>query len=58
MPLSSSSENNDTIVKNFIVKKNCLGAGPVAEWLSSHAPLQATQCFVSSSPGRRRGTAH
>ena len=35
-----------------------LGAGPVAEWLSSHAALQAAQCFVGSNPGRGHGTAH
>ena len=35
-----------------------LGAGPVAEWLSSRAPLQAAQCFIGSNPGRRHGTAH
>ena len=35
-----------------------VGAGPVAEWLSSRAPLQAAQCFVSSNPGRGHGTAH
>ena len=34
------------------------GAGPVAEWLSSRAPLQEAQCFVGSNPGRRRGTGH
>ena len=34
------------------------GAGPVAEWLSARALLQAAQCFVGSGPGRRRGTAH
>ena len=34
------------------------GAGPVAEWLSSCAPLQAAQCFVGSNPGRGHGTAH
>ena len=27
------------------------GAGPMAEWLSSCAPLQAAQCFVGSNPG-------
>ena len=32
-------------------------AGPVAEWLSSRAPLQAAQCFVGSGPGRGHGTA-
>ena len=35
-----------------------LGAGPVAEWLSSRAPLQAAQGFVGSNPGRGHGTAH
>ena len=38
-------------------KKNP-GADPVAEWLSSRAPLQAAQCFVGSNPGRGHGTAH
>ena len=38
-------------------KKNT-GAGPVAEWLSSRAPLQAAQCLVGSNPGRGHGTAH
>ena len=32
--------------------------GPVAEWLSSHAPLQAAQCFLGSNPGHGHGTAH
>ena len=34
-----------------------VGAGPVAEWLSSRAPLQAAQCFVGSNPGRGHSTA-
>ena len=34
------------------------GAGPVAERLSSCAPLQVAQCFVGSNPGRGHGTAH
>ena len=34
------------------------GAGPVAEGLSLHAPLQAAQCIVGSNPGRGHGTAH
>ena len=34
------------------------GGCPVAEWLSSCAPLQVGQCFVGSNPGRGRGTAH
>ena len=33
------------------------GAGPMAEWLSSRAPLQAAQCFVGLNPGRGHGTA-
>ena len=33
------------------------GAGPVAEWLSSRAPLQAAQGFVGSNPGHGHGTA-
>ena len=33
------------------------GAGPMAEWLSSRALLQAAQCFVGSNPGRGHGTA-
>ena len=33
-------------------------AGPMAEWLSLCAPLQAAQCFVGSNPGRGHGTAH
>ena len=35
-----------------------VGAAPVAEWLSSRAPLQAAQCFVGSNPGPGHGTAH
>ena len=35
-----------------------LGAGPVAEWLSSRTPQQTAQCFVSSNPGRGHDTAH
>ena len=35
-----------------------MGAGPVAEWLSSRPPLQTAQCFVGSNPGRGHGTAH
>uniref|UniRef100_A0A9L0JKG0 Cadherin like and PC-esterase domain containing 1 n=1 Tax=Equus asinus TaxID=9793 RepID=A0A9L0JKG0_EQUAS len=34
------------------------GAGPVVEWLSSRALLQAAQCFVGSNPGHGHGTAH
>ena len=39
------------------LKNSHWGAGPVAEPLSSHAPLQAAQCFIGSNPGRRHGTA-
>ena len=35
-----------------------LGTGPLAEWLSSRAPLQAAQCFLGLNPGRGHGTAH
>ena len=38
--------------------KKTPGAGPVAEWLSLCAPLQAAQCFVGSNPGRGHGSAH
>ena len=34
------------------IKKHSPGAGPVAKWLSSRAPVQAAQCFVGSNPGR------
>ena len=37
---------------------SCAGAGPVAKWLSSCAPLQAAQCFVGSNPGHGHGIAH
>ena len=43
--------------KQHIIKNMFLGAGPVAEWLSWRAPLQAAQCFVGSNPGRGHGTA-
>ena len=39
-----------------LLKKD--GGHPVAEWLSSRAPLQAAQCFVGSNPGRGHSTAH
>ena len=35
-----------------------VGAGPIAEWLSSRSPLQEAQCFLGSNPGRGHGTAH
>ena len=38
-------------------KNKRMGAGPVADWLGSRAPLQAAQCFVGSNPGRGHGTA-
>ena len=40
------------------IKGGGTGAGPVAEWLSSHAQLQVAQCFVGSNPERGHGTAH
>ena len=45
-------------VENLFFKALQRGAGPVAEWLSSSAPLQAAHCFVGSNPGRGHGTAH
>ena len=39
-------------------ERSILGAGPVAECLSSRALLQAARCFVGSDPGRGHGTAH
>ena len=44
--------------RNAFLRKGSPGAGPVAEWLSSRAPLQAAQRFVGSNPGRGHGTAH
>ena len=38
--------------------KNALRAGPLAEWLSLCALLQAAQCFVGLNPGHGHGTAH
>ena len=40
------------------IKKTYNWAGPVAERLSSRAPLRAAQCFVGLNPGRGHGTAH
>ena len=45
-------------VRMVRLKKQESGAGPVAEWLSSRALLQAAQCFVGLNPGRGHGTAH
>ena len=52
--VETRTHTHDKIVKNLIHT----GAGPVVEWLSSHAPLQVAQCFVGSNPGRGHGTAH
>ena len=46
------------ITQIYACIKTHMGAGPVAQWLSSRASLQAAQCFVGSNPGRRYGTAH
>ena len=46
---------NNWRLKNM---ESFLGAGPLAKWLSSRAPLQEAQCFVGSNPGRGHGTAH
>ena len=40
------------------LKNNEVGAGPLAEWLSSRTPLQAAQCFIGSNPEHGHGTAH
>ncbi|MEB3026041.1 hypothetical protein, partial [Parvimonas sp. M13] len=37
-------------IKSLKKKKKKCGAGPVAVWLSSRAPLQAAQGFVGSNP--------
>ena len=42
----------------FVLKNVIHGVGPVAEWLSSRAPLQAAQGFTASDPGRGHGAAH
>ena len=52
----TNSEESHSDVNCF--KKVDLGAGPMAKWLSSHALLQAAQCFAGSDPGRGHGTAH
>ena len=44
--------------ERILLKIKFRGAGPVAEWLSSRALLQAAQCFVGSNPGHGHGTAH
>ena len=52
---------SDLAFKNILIpvlKSGINGAGPVAEWLSSCAPLQAAQCFIGSNPGHGHGTAH
>ncbi|XP_070117374.1 coiled-coil domain-containing protein 25 isoform X3 [Equus caballus] len=59
----SSLMKVENMSSNQLLREECVkilnyGAGPVAEWLSSRAPLQAAQCFVSSNPGRGHGTAH
>ena len=41
----------------LLLKKESSGAGPVAEWLGSRAPLQAAQCFIGLNPGCGHGTA-
>ena len=52
LPQTSCSQ-----IKRIPFKTPNMGAGPVAEWLSSRAPLQAAQCFIGSNPGRGHGTA-
>ena len=45
-------------LRTSVHQKTSSGAGPVAKWLSSRAPLQAAQYFIGSNPGRGHGTAH
>ena len=45
-------------IRKHTLKNLIVGAGPVAEWLSSRAPQQEAQCLVGSNPGRGHGTAH
>ena len=55
---SGGEEGQSQEPKREEKKKTKPGAGPVAEWLSSRALLQAAQCFICSNPGRGHGTAH
>ena len=54
----SLTSSIDSLCLFYNLKMILIWAGPVAEWLSSRALLQAAQCFVSSNPGRGHGTAH
>ena len=47
---SKKTKREKIIGKAHTLKTN-VGAGPVGEWLSSCAPLQAAQCFVGSNLG-------
>ena len=49
---------NISSMMELVLKVVHLRAGPVAEWLSLRAPLQAAQCFAGLNPGRGHGTAH
>ena len=51
--LKKTSGKRESSLKMVII-----GAGPVAEWLSSPTLLQEAQCFVGLNPGRCHGTAH
>ena len=52
-------EDEDTQSKSRLsIDKNKIGAGPMDQWLSSHAPLQAAQCFIGSNPGWGHDSAH
>ena len=51
--------NAQSIERTRHVERQQEGLAPwPAEWLSSHTPVQAAQCFVGSNPGRGYGTAH
>ena len=56
--LHCSKDPNKICLIFSVSKIHKSGAGPMAEWLSSCALLQAAQCFVGSNPGRGHGTAH
>ena len=57
-PSAAVDRNQDWKWRKDLSESCACGAGPVAEWLSSCAPLQAAQCFVGSNPGCGHGTAH
>ena len=53
-----AKEEGNFKVTELTIKRRYLGAGPVAEWLISHAPIPGAQGFTSSDPGHGHGTSH